>query len=1348
MGVLRFLGWVAVAPVAVLAGVVVFLGSDAGRDWVTARLLEAVPTLRVGRVEGSLLGDFAVTDLRLADEAGPWLTIDRAELRWRPWSLLRGRLYVSALKTDGVDMARRPRPKDQPSGGGFTMPRLPVALTLRSLDVTGVRLGSPVMGTEVVLASINGSAALDPGGGVELHAVATSAQGEAAVDLSATPGLRSLDLAAHVVEPSGGLVGKLAGLPADRPLSVRLDGRGPASDWHGTLSARAGEGASVDAAITASLGDAPWVTVEGRADPAALVTAKVQPLLGRDIPFELGARRDTGGVVFARAEARTAVAAVTASGRLDRSAGVVTASVDADLVDASLLGPVIAPAQVGGAVASARVSGPVDRPTVIVTVMARDVDMPQGSAARARFRVGAVTKAPLGNPAAEVAVDGDGLLSGLRLAGQGPASGLAEAIGDLAWRLSASVQPNAGRVDVADVQVSSRLLDIAASGSATRERLAARYSVAADDLGAVGRALGWSLAGSVRLTGTAAGQPDDPSIAATLTMEDTPIGRGDVEIVAESLATAPRGRVQASLEPTARLAGARSVRLSGDFSREGQRLLLAHTRLTSGKAEIVGSAAVSLADGTATGQFTADSGPLAEWAELAGAELAGRGRASLDLTGRDGTQAVSARLTLDDFAYGSGAGPPARVGEAVVEARVDDARGPGRSGRISVTAKQVGSAAGHLNTVRATVEGTPTKLRFASGVEGDMGGPMALDGSGSLSRVEGRTLIVLDRLRGVLGGEPLRLARSARLELRPDGASLDSFTLAVGQGRVVARGELSEPRYDATVTIDRLPLRLGRLVAPKADLGGVLTASARLRGNMASPSADFRASVAGFRPGGSAAGMMPLDGTLTALWDGRVATVNGVVQGLGAQPVRIDGTVPVRRAAAGRGIEVPRDQPVSGHLAWTGEAASLWRFLRLDDQTLSGRLSVDLAVTGTVAAPHLGGDASLGGGRYENLATGTILDDATVTVHADERGGPIHVSLTASDGGTGQITGQGMAGQAWDAPVEATLAFNDATVVRRDDLTASGHGRLSYQGTARAGRLSGEVTASAAEVRIDRSLPPSAVKLDVIEVNAPKGSQPARRVADAKASGKGRDEAKIGQRIALAIQVIAPNQVYVRGRGLDSEWQGRGTVGGTVAEPAIDGRMEVVRGEYTVIGKTFDLTRGVVTMDPKGEPRFDITAEHEAKELTAQVHIAGTADEPKITWDSVPPMPRDEILAQVLFGRGTGKLGPAQLVQLTQAVAGMSGLELPGGGTTGILDGIRTSLGLDVLQVGGDGSQEAVGLSAGKYITDKTYVGVKQGITPDSAAVTVEIEVLPHVNVETEVGAASSGAGVSWRWDY
>lgn len=142
----------------------------------------------------------------------------------------------------------------------------------------------------------------------------------------------------------------------------------------------------------------------------------------------------------------------------------------------------------------------------------------------------------------------------------------------------------------------------------------------------------------------------------------------------------------------------------------------------------------------------------------------------------------------------------------------------------------------------------------------------------------------------------------------------------------------------------------------------------------------------------------------------------------------------------------------------------------------------------------------------------------------------------------------------------------------------------------------------------------------------------------------------------------------------------------------------------------------------------------------------------------------------VLFGKRMSELSRFESIQLANNLRELSGF---GGSTLDVLSGLRKSVGLDMLRVGG-GSGETQrttsGLSgegnlgapkngdtngettptleAGKYINDSIYVGVEQGMTQESTAVRIEVELYPSVTLQGKSTSESSEVGIGWKKDY
>jgi translocation and assembly module TamB len=276
-------------------------------------------------------------------------------------------------------------------------------------------------------------------------------------------------------------------------------------------------------------------------------------------------------------------------------------------------------------------------------------------------------------------------------------------------------------------------------------------------------------------------------------------------------------------------------------------------------------------------------------------------------------------------------------------------------------------------------------------------------------------------------------------------------------------------------------------------------------------------------------------------------------------------------------------------------------------------------------------------------------------------------------------------------------------------------------------------------------------RLQVIEINsrAPKraGAAPAKTSPPAVPA-------------SLDIRIAVPGRIFVRGRGLDSEWRGQVSVTGTSDAPRIVGSLEAIRGTFDFLGKTFKVARGNIGFDGGTtiDPTLDIAAEIAAADITAKVLVTGPASAPKIAITSTPVVPQDEILSRVLFNRAVGQITAAEGIQVAQAAANLAG------GGPGVLDRLRGRLGLDRLMFGsapsgmassslnpaaGGTATSGTAISGGKYVTEGVYVGATKGLTPQSSKVIVEIEVRPRVTVQGDFSqSGGSGIGLNYKYDY
>jgi translocation and assembly module TamB len=307
-----------------------------------------------------------------------------------------------------------------------------------------------------------------------------------------------------------------------------------------------------------------------------------------------------------------------------------------------------------------------------------------------------------------------------------------------------------------------------------------------------------------------------------------------------------------------------------------------------------------------------------------------------------------------------------------------------------------------------------------------------------------------------------------------------------------------------------------------------------------------------------------------------------------------------------------------------------------------------------------------------------------------------------------------------------------AELLRRNDVSGVFSGNITLQGSQTNGALDGKLTVNQAEVRIPDRVGPDVPSLEVIEVH------------DREAGIPERPPGQPPYALNLDLQVDVPGRTFVRGRGLESEWQGKLGISGPATTPLVSGNLSVRRGYFYFLDTRFELRRGTIDFHGNAPPtpHISVEAEAEGHEMTGVVKLHGPADNPKLTLESEPPLPQDEILARLLFDRDLNEISALQALSLAAAAR-----ELALGGTS-ILGRARGSLGLDSLDFTGGGDGDGA-VKAGKYIREDVFVEVESGIGEAGNKARVEWELTPNISVESSVDEESNSAfGLNWKFDY
>jgi len=801
-----------------------------------------------------------------------------------------------------------------------------------------------------------------------------------------------------------------------------------------------------------------------------------------------------------------------------------------------------------------------------------------------------------------------------------------------------------------------------------------------------------------------------------------------VNLRAGGLPSRPEGNLTFSLSH-----GGHRVRGETDYRFEPGSLDLAALSLNGAGSELSGALNLDLEKGLFRGELKGSCRDFSVLEPIIGERLEGGGRFRTILIPEEGAQAASFVLTAEKIRGRFG-----QAGNMGIQGEIKDIFHHPR-GKAELDIKTFRIQDLSLDTIIVTAEGDARQVSFRGGTQGLYRKPLDLDFSGDYAANQEDLALALNGLRVNYGGQPIQLVQPVMWHLSNKGIAFRGLELSIASGTLKADGKMDGTDLDVDLTFEALPLEIFKLAGIPETTTGTATGRFRLLGRPERPEGNLEFQLEGIRVRTSAmdeispltikgrAGLKP-DELHTEL----------IFQGLTAKPFEARVDIPFAVSVRPFSWSLPPKGKLKGEFLGQMDPARIVLLAGLDDQSLEGQMDVRVTLDGTVENPELKGGVSLEKGVYENVRSGTLLKDIEIDIAA---GTPrlLLKRARAGDGEKGKISAEGWLDVIPDKgfPFKVDVSMDQATLLRRDDATVTVGGQLTLSGSIHEALVGGQVNLETAELRIPERLPPEITEIEVVEIHGAADEIREEQIAEPKKEAK----------IKIDVSVNSPGRVFVRGRGLDSEWQGQLKVGGEARAPEITGHFSMVRGVFNFLGKRFDLKRGLISFDGSSppSPRIDALAESSTKELTARLQLSGSMASPEMELTSEPVLPSDEILARLLFGQSVSNMSPMQALQLAQAAR-----MLAGGGGMDFMGKTRQFLGVDQLEVkqGGEDSGET-SLRAGKYLSEKVYLEVEQGLGSETGKASVEWEVTPNISVETEAGVnAEGGVGVKWKWDY
>lgn len=1362
----RLLLWLsgALVVLAVALGLLlVGLDTGPGRDFVARRLsgMTFANGLRIGigRIDGSLYGKARLTGVVAYDPRGAFLRAPAVELDWRPFAYLGGHVDIRSVSADSVVLQRTPSFRPSPRKGPL-LPDLDIDVGRLRVDhlvaepaVTGVRrdlrlYGSARIADHRAQLAIRLTTLAAPGG------IAGGTGGDRLdLALDAVPEANRLALRVHLEAPRDGVIAALTGLR--EPLSLRLGGSGDWAKWDGALAADLAGSPIARLGLTARSGT---FRVKGAAEPGRAMGGLAARLLDQSTQVDLAAR-------FAKRRAalsgslRSQALAVVPTGVIDLGSNRFDRfSLDLAFSRPTALAPKLIARDLRG---QFRFDGRFSRPEVQYSLTSgglaiNDIAL-QSVTASGKARITA--EQALVPVAARI-----GRIDGLDGIAGGPLADV-RLDGDLAVKdgriLSDNMKIRSDRIDARAILLAD--LRRGFYTGALEGRINA-YEVDSVGTFAVATAAdlkrtpqGFALTGTVRARSTRLANPGLRDFLGGNLAGSSRIAYGtdgvfrfsQLRIAAPQLQVhdghgsyVPGGAIDLSASGQSSRYGPLSLTVSGSLAKPRAVLLAGSPGLGIGladlRAEIVGaSGTYRLA---ATGR--SDLGPLnadvsvlpgkrlalqVNHGDLGGIGFAGRIERSaagpfvgqFDANGRGlaGVIRLDAagryqQAQIDLQAKGTTLPGPANlsIGRAIVDARVILFDRPQVTADVQVAQARIRRL--DLGAARMQIDYRDGRGDARFLLEGASPVPFRLAGNAVLE--PGLWRAALDgRVRGIA----VRTASPARIAVSGAGYELLPTRLDFGQGSVRLSGRYGDG-LKLVSRLDRFDLALINAFAPGYGIGGTATGSLDFEqaGPDAFPRADARLTVNGFTRTTAAAVSEPVDVNFAGGLTGDGGEARAVIRRRGTLIGRLDASLRPVGPGAGGWLSRLMAAPLGGGIRYNGPAETLLSFAGQSDQTLVGPIAVGADFSGGLRQPQLTGIIRADNLVYENQLYGTRLTGLAVSGRF--AGDRLQIDKLNATAGSGRISGQGYIGLAATAgyPMDLTIDLDNARLARSDALSTSATGQLRLSKIAGAtAQLTGKLLLPETHYELVRQGASEVPELTGVRFKPQQG-----RVRITGNEPAAMPRGNLFGDLQLNVALVAPNQLFVTGMGLDSEWSANLRVTGTSAAPRLSGDVDLVRGTLGFAGRQFAMQDGrLLFIDgAPGDPQIALSATEDISDVTVSINVTGRAMNPQITFSSVPSLPSDEILARILFGNSVGQLSPVQALQLAASLNSLRGT----GGGLNPLGKLRAATGISRLRIlaPDEAAGRGTAIAAGRYISNNIYI---EAITDARGFTATQIEV-------------------------
>ncbi|PYP77457.1 MAG: hypothetical protein DMD35_15085 [Gemmatimonadetes bacterium] len=590
-------------------------------------------------------------------------------------------------------------------------------------------------------------------------------------------------------------------------------------------------------------------------------------------------------------------------------------------------------------------------------------------------------------------------------------------------------------------------------------------------------------------------------------------------------------------------------------------------------------------------------------------------------------------------------------------------------------------AAGGLRVEAATLSARLLdKGRASFSATGQAGNGTSLRASGEYAAVADSTDVRLDTLDIAIGASRWGLLLPMRVRNTPAGLTVDTLLLGAGNARIAGSADIpSNAPVRGHLRAERMPLAdIGVLAQLTTPIAGRLGFELDIAGTRAQPTLSLTGAADSLKVGGLSAESMRVSGRYALDRAAMDATL--VRGGRSILDASVDYPVAITLFTA-----KPAGDSLRGRIHADSVDLALVEALSPKLKNATGRLALDLAVTGDPKHPHVGGLATIRGGTIDVPSFGLRFADIETRLNVDAQRDSLTIEqmhwTSPASGGSASVSGSMVFRELKNPRIDLRLDARGLRAVDKSGLArldvSTGESGLTISGTEDDARLSGTLIVDRGTIYIpelvnkrieDFTQEEFAELFDTTDVRnrSLMPQPPARLVENLRLEGV---SVNVGDEVWLR---SAEANIKLGGslnvtRARDDRETRRSSLGRTNEDPvyrlALSGALSADRGTYTldvgVVQREFQVQSGRITFfgTPDFNPSIDVSALYRVKQsrradIDVKARIVGPFyPQPSLELSSDDAfISQTDLVSYLVTGRPIAELNAAN-TQATQAAA-------------------------------------------------------------------------------------------------